>query len=92
MLVTMIVAVLFLPALALWASRQTHYNFSDFYAAGRPVTSAGVMGMALGGARTVTLRNYYLEGVVNGNLVFRTGTLVCGVLLVALLTVGMVVR
>ena len=40
----------------------------------------------------MTLRNYYLEGVVNGNLVFRTGTLVCGVLLVALLTVGMVVR
>ncbi len=92
MLTTMVVAVVFLPALAVWASRQRRYDMNDFYAAGRPVTSAGVMGMALGGARTVTLRNYYLEGVVNGNLVFRAGTLVCGVLLIALLTVGMVVR
>jgi len=92
MLVTMIVALLFLPTLALWASRQKRYDMADFYAAGRPVTSAGVMGAALGGARTVTLRNYYLEGVVNGGLVFRAGTVVCGVLLVALLTVGMVAR
>jgi len=92
MLVTMVVALLFLPTLALWASRQKRYDMADFYAAGRPVTSAGVMGAALGGARTVTLRNYYLEGVVNGGLVFRAGTVVCGVLLVALLTVGMVAR
>jgi ech hydrogenase subunit A len=92
MLTTMVVAVLFLPALALWTSRQKHYDMNDFYAAGRPVTTAGVMGMALGGSRTVSLRNYYLEGVVNGGLVFRAGTLVCGVLLVALLTVGMVAR
>jgi ech hydrogenase subunit A len=83
MLTTMVVAMLFLPALALWASRQKHYDMSDFYAAGRPVTSTGVMGMALGGSRTVSLRNYYLEGVVNGGLVFRAGTLVCGVLLIA---------
>src|SRR5450759_1374302 len=92
MLATMIVAMLFLPLLALWVSRQKHFDMSDFYAAGRPVTSTGVMGAALGGARTVTLRNYYLEGVVNGRLVFRAGTLVCGVLLAALLTVGMVAR
>jgi len=92
MLATMIVAMLFLPLLALWVSRQKHFDMSDFYAAGRPVTSTGVMGAALGGARTVTLRNYYLEGVVNGGLVFRAGTLVCGVLLAALLTVGMVAR
>ena len=92
MLVTMLVALLFLPAVALWASRQKHYDMADFYAGGRSVTSAGVMGAALGGARSVTLRNYYLEGVINGKLVFRAGTLVCGVLLVALLTVGMVAR
>jgi ech hydrogenase subunit A len=92
MLATMIVAMLFLPLLALWVSRQKHFDMSDFYAAGRPVTSTGVMGAALGGARTVTLRNYYLEGVVNGGLVFRAGTLVCGVLLAVLLTVGMVAR
>ena len=61
-------------------------------AAGRPGTSTGVMGMALGGSRTVSLRNYYLEGVVNGGLVFRAGTVVCGALLIAAIAVGMVAR
>jgi ech hydrogenase subunit A len=92
MLATMIVAMLFLPLLALWVSRQKHFDMSDFYAAGRPVTSTGVMGMALGGSRTVSLRNYYLEGVVNGALVFRAGTIVCGVLVIAAVAVGMVAR
>jgi len=92
MLTTMVVAVLFLPALALWTSRRKHYDMNDFYAAGRPVTTAGVMGMALGGSRTVSLRNYYLEGVVNGGLVFRAGTLVCGVLVIAAIAVGMAAR
>ncbi len=91
-LATMIAALLFLPALALWASRHEGYNTADFYAAGRPVTSGGVMGMALGATQTVTLRNYYLDGVVNGKLVFRVGTIACGVLLVTLIAVGMVAR
>ena len=50
------------------------------------------MGAALGATRTVTLRNYYLEGVVNGPLVFRTGIAACGVLTVAVIAVGMVAR
>jgi ech hydrogenase subunit A len=92
MLATMVAAVVFLPALAVWASRQRRYDMNDFYAAGRPVSTAGVMSMALGGSRTVSLRNYYLEGVVNGGLVFRAGTLVCGVLLVAAIALGLVAR
>jgi ech hydrogenase subunit A len=92
MLATMIVAVLFLPVLALWASRHENYNMSDFYAAGRPVTNGNVVGMALGGTRAVTLRNYYLEGVVNGQLVFRAGTTICAALLIAALAAGMVGR
>ena len=92
MLATMVAAVVFLPALAVWASRQRRYDMNDFYAAGRPVSTAGVMGMALGGSRTVSLRNYYLEGVVNGGLVFRAGTVVCGALLIAAIAVGMVAR
>jgi hypothetical protein len=47
------------------------------------------MGAALGGTRTVTLRNYYLEGVVNGVLVFRAGTLVCGAILAATILVAL---
>jgi ech hydrogenase subunit A len=92
MLGTMIVAVLFLPVLALWASRHESYNMSDFYAAGRPVTNGNVVGMALGSTRAVTLRNYYLEGVVNGQLVFRAGTTTCAVLLIAAIAAGMVGR
>jgi ech hydrogenase subunit A len=92
MLATMVAAMLFLPGLALWAARHRDYDLTDFYAAGRPVSSAGVVGMALGGSRSVTLRSYYLDGVVNGQLVFRVGTAACGALLVALIAVGMVAR
>jgi ech hydrogenase subunit A len=92
MLATMVVAVLFLPVLAIWASRHESYNMSDFYAAGRTVTNGNVVGMALGGTRAVTLRNYYLEGVVNGKLVFRAGTTVCAALLIAAIAAGMVGR
>ncbi len=91
MLVTMIVAVLFLPALALWARRQGHYDEADFYAAGRSASAGHVMGAALGATRAVTLRNYYLDGVVNGPLVFRTGTLTAAALLVAMVGYGMTV-
>jgi hypothetical protein len=86
----MLVAVLFLPALAIWASRGSGYDLSDFYTSGRSANAGHLMGAALGGTRTVTLRNYYLEGVVNGALVFRAGTLVCGVILTAMILVGMV--
>ena len=93
MLISMLIAVLFLPVLALWVSRRTgSYDMGDFYAAGRSSNSSHVMGAALGATRTVTLRNYYLEGVVNGPLVFRTGIAACGVLTVAVIAVGMVAR
>jgi ech hydrogenase subunit A len=91
MLVTMLLAVLFLPALALWARNRGHFDEADFYAAGRSASAGHVMGAALGGTRTVTLRNYYLEGVVNGPLVFRTGTLAAAALLVAMVGYGMTV-
>ncbi len=93
MLVSMIVAVLFLPVLAVWASRQRNWcDEADFYAAGRTTSPDRTMGAALGQTRSVTLRNYYLEGVVNGALVFRAGTVICGAILVALIAVGMVGR
>ncbi len=93
MLVSMLVAVLFLPVIALWASRRRNfYDMADFYSAGRSTNSSHVMGAALGATRTVTLRNYYLDGVVNGPLVFRSGTAVCGVLLAAMIAIGMVAR
>jgi ech hydrogenase subunit A len=92
MLIAMLIAVLFLPALALWAMRFGKYDEADFYAAGRSANSGHVMGAALGGTRTVTLRNYYLEGVINGVLMFRVGTVVCAGLLATMVVFGMVVR
>jgi hypothetical protein len=91
MLVVMLAAVLFLPLLALWASRRP-YDTSDFYTSGRNANSAHVMGAALGGSRTVTLRNYYLEGVINGALMFRIGTVTCAGFSIAMVVTGMVVR
>jgi ech hydrogenase subunit A len=92
MIIVMLVAVLFLPALALWASVRSNYDLADFYTSGRTANAGHLMGAALGGTRTVTLRNYYLEGVIDGSLVFRSGTAVCGVILTAMVVVGMVVR
>jgi len=92
MVIVMLVAVLFLPALALWASRGSGYDLADFYTSGRSANAGHLMGAALGGTRTVTLRNYYLEGVIDGALVFRAGTLVCGVILTVMVLFGMVVR
>jgi ech hydrogenase subunit A len=91
-LISMIVAVLFLPVMALWASGRKDFNLADFYAAGRTSNSSHVMGAALGATRTVTLRNYYLEGVVDGPFVFRAGVVVCGILTVALIAIGTVAR
>jgi hypothetical protein len=50
------------------------------------------MGAALGSTRSVTLRNYYLEGVINGPLMFRVGSIACGGTLAAMVFTGMVVR
>jgi len=91
-LLTMLVALLFLPVMAFWAGRHERYEMTDFYAAGRPVAAGGMVGMALGGSRKVSLRNYYLEGVVDGRLAFRSGTAVCACLLVTLVAVGVVGR
>ena len=91
-IVVLLGAVLFLPALALWASTRLPFDMADFYASGRTANAEHVMGAALGGTRAVTLRNYYLDGVIDGALVFRVGTLVCGVLLGAMVVIGMVAR
>ncbi len=91
MIVVMLVAVLFLPVLALWASRRSGYDMADFYTSGRTANAGHLMGAALGATRTVTLRNYYLDGVIDGALVFRAGTLVCGVALTAMVLLAMVV-
>jgi ech hydrogenase subunit A len=91
MVVVMLVAVLFLPALALWSSRRSGYDQADFYTSGRSANAGHLMGAALGGTRTVTLRNYYLDGVIDGALVFRAGTLVCGVVLAIAGLVALVV-
>jgi ech hydrogenase subunit A len=85
--VALLGSVLFLPLLALWASGRWRYDLADFYASGRSTDAGHRMGAALGGTREVTLRNYYLEGVIDGALVFRVGTLACGALLAAMLVV-----
>jgi hypothetical protein len=91
MLIVLLAAVLFLPLLAIWASRRA-YDTSDFYSSGRSANAEHVMGAALGGSRTVTLRNYYLDGVINGSLMFRLGTVTCAGVLMAMVVTGMVVR
>jgi ech hydrogenase subunit A len=92
MVLFMLAAVIFLPAVAYWSWRHPGYDHADFYAAGRSTTPAHVMDGALGGIRRVTLRNYYLDGMVNGALAFRAGTLACGAVLAATLAAGLVGR
>ena len=84
-------SILFLPLLALWAGGR-RYDLGDFYASGRSADAAHRMGGALGTTRQVTLRNYYLESVVDGALVFRTGTVVGAAALGVMLLLGTVVR
>ncbi|MGA3030160.1 MAG: proton-conducting transporter membrane subunit [Candidatus Limnocylindrales bacterium] len=91
-LAVLMAAMLFLPLLSLWVWRHPVYDHADFYAGGRSTTPGHVMGAALGGIKKVTLRNYYLDGVINGALMFRAGTVACGGILVAMVTVGMVAR
>ncbi len=92
MVVLMLAAILFLPALALWSSRATGYDQADFYASGRSTDAGHVMGAALGGTRAVTLRGYYLDGVIDGALVFRAGTVACAAILAAMVLMGVVAR
>jgi ech hydrogenase subunit A len=82
----MLLALLFLPALAVWGQRRGSYDEADFYASGRRGNVDHAMGSALGGTRAVTLGGYYLEGLIDGRWVSRAGTTLCG-LTVALLAV-----
>jgi ech hydrogenase subunit A len=93
-LAVLLAAMLFLPVVALWVWRHPvpMYDHADFYASGRSTNPGHVMGAALGGIKKVTLRNYYLDGVINGSLMFRAGTLACGGVLAAMVAAGMVVR
>lgn len=87
----LLVSVLFLPLLAWWASRHP-YDLGDFYASGRSANAGHVMGGALGVTRSVSLRNYYLEGVIDGAAAFRVGTVVGIGLLVVIVALGTVMR
>jgi ech hydrogenase subunit A len=92
MLIVMLSTVLLLPFVALFSWLRPTYDHADFYASGRSANVGHVMGAALGGIKKVTLRNYYLDGVIDGALMFRAGTVACGAVLVAMVTAGMVVR
>lgn len=87
----LLASVLFLPVLAWWSARHP-YDLGDFYASGRSATPGHVMGGALGITRSVSLRNYYLEGVIDGAAVFRAGVVAGAALLGAMLLLGTVVR
>jgi len=86
-----LLAVVFLPILAVSAWRRGGFDQADFYAGGRSTRPDHAMGAALGATRSVTLRGYYLDDVVDGALLFRAGSLVCGLALVAMAVVGWVV-
>jgi hypothetical protein len=91
-LIVMLSAVLLLPFVAVWSWLRPTYDHADFYASGRSANVGHVMGAALGGIKKVTLRNYYLDGVIDGSLTFRAGTVTCGAVLAAMVTAGMVIR
>jgi ech hydrogenase subunit A len=88
----MVLAILFLPVLAMWSWRKADYDIGDFYASGRTTDGEHAIAAALGGTRAVTLRNYYLVGVVNGDAMFRAGAVVCGALLAAMIVAGVWLR
>ena len=91
-LLVMLSATLLLPFVALISWLSPTYDHADFYASGRSANVGHVMGAALGGIKRVTLRNYYLDGVINGGLVFQAGTVSCGAVLVAMVATGLVIR
>jgi ech hydrogenase subunit A len=77
----LLLAVLAIPAMALWARRRGGYEHADIYASGRTVSGGHVVTGALDRPRAISLRGYYLEGVVDGPWVFRAGTVACGAIL-----------
>jgi ech hydrogenase subunit A len=91
-LLVMMAAVVFLPAVAFWSWRHPSYDHADFYASGRSANAGHVMTAALGGIHRVTLRGYYLDGVLDGGLAFKAGTVVCGGVLTAMVLAGILVR
>jgi ech hydrogenase subunit A len=91
-LLVMLSATLLLPFVAVLSWLNPTYDHSDFYASGRSANVGHVMGAALGGIKRVTLRNYYLDGVVSGGLMFRTGTVACGAVLAAMVAASVVIR
>jgi ech hydrogenase subunit A len=92
LLIVMLSTVLLFPFITLFSWLRPTYDHADFYASGRSANVGHVMGAALGGIKKVTLRNYYLDGVINGGMLFRAGTVTCGAVLAAMVTAGMVVR
>ncbi len=91
-LLVMLSATLLLPLIGVISWLSPTYDQADFYASGRSANVGHVMGAALGGIKRVTLRNYYLDGVINGGLVFRAGTVACGAVLAAMVATSMVIR
>lgn len=85
LLASLTLAVLSLPVLAFVFYRRSRYEISDVYLCGRSASEAHVTGAAGGGSAAVSLRNYYLTGVIDGGAVFRWGTAVCTVIVAAML-------
>jgi ech hydrogenase subunit A len=91
-LLVMLSAMLLLPFISVVSWLNPTYDHSDFYASGRTATVSHVMGAALGGIKRVSLRNYYLDGVLDGGLIFKAGSVMCGAVLAAMVVTGAVVR
>jgi len=78
--VTLLVAsVLSLPLLAWWLSRQPKHDLADIYVCGRGVDAAHVLVGFDGRKKALSLRNYYLDGFVDGGRGFLAGTVLCAV-------------
>jgi ech hydrogenase subunit A len=82
LLVVLTLAVLALPALARWFHWRGRYELSDVYLCGRSATADHSADAAGGGTSPVSLRNYYLTGVIDGHWVLRWGTVLCAALVV----------
>jgi ech hydrogenase subunit A len=70
-------AVLALPALAFFVHRRKRYELDRVYVCGRPADHAHLTQSARGRAAPVSLRNYYLTGLIDGPRLFRWGTALC---------------
>ena len=91
-LIVMMIALLFLPLVGVWSWASPTYDHADIYVSGRLANQSHVMEAALGGIKRTTLRNYYMAGVINGDLVFKAGVLTCGLLTVGVLAFGAIGR